>query len=274
MNICNTEGEKNSVQSWCFTINNYTEEIYQQFISQESIYTVCGREICPTTGTPHLQGYVYFATKKSFKQLKKLYPTANFRNANGTPEQASMYCKKSDKDYFEKGDCPRQGKRSDLDDVRQVIANGGGMRQVVDITTSYQSVKMAEQILKYKEKPRNWECDVFWFYGKTDTGKSRAAFELAGEDAYPCLSTGKWFDGYDAHEDVVIDDMRRDFCKFHELLRLLDRYPYRVETKGGTRQFKPKRIYITSPYPPQELFETREDLGQLLRRIKQIKEFN
>ena len=86
------------------------------------------------------------------------------------------------------------------------------------------------------------------------------------------MSTGKWWEGYDGQEVVIINDYRKDFCKFHELLNLLDRYPYRVECKGGSRQFTSKTIVITTPLSPEETWENRtsEDLGQLLRRIDNI----
>ena len=64
--------------------------------------------------------------------------------------------------------------------------------------------------------------------------------------------------------------MRRDFCKYHQLLKILDRYEYRVETKGGSRQLRARKIAITAPYPPEEMYETREDINQLLRRIDRI----
>ena len=87
------------------------------------------------------------------------------------------------------------------------------------------------------------------------------------------MSTARWWDGYDAHENVIIDDMRKDFCKFHELLRYLHEHPFHVETKGGTRQFLARNIVITSCYSPDQLFETREDINQLLRRIDEIRKF-
>lgn len=147
------------------------------------------------------------------------------------------------------------------------------MSEVVMVAKSYQSVKMAEQILKYHEKPRNAKPRVEWYYGPTETGKSRKAYEVLGEECYTCMSTGKWFEGYDAHTKVLIDDMRGDFFKFHELLRLLDRYAMRVETKGGSRQFLADHIIITSCRHPFDLFDTREDVQQLLRRIDVIEKF-
>ena len=41
----------------------------------------------------------------------------------------------------------------------------------------------------------------------------------------------QWFDGYMGQKVVCFDDFRKDFCTFHELLRLLDRYPMDVPVK-------------------------------------------
>jgi len=261
-------------RGWCYTINNYTDEdvIAVNEMKNHAQYIVNGFEEGGQNQTPHIQGFVYFACQKTFSRVKKFLGKAHIEKMKGTPQQASDYCKK-DGNFQEHGELPAQGKRNDLDEIREVIKNGGGMKKVVEIATSYQSVKMAEQILKYTEKARDWKPNVKWFYGGTGTGKSRTAYEILGEECYTCLSTGKWFDGYDAHENVLVDDMRRDFMKFHELLRFIDRYAYRVETKGGTRQFLAKNIIITSAFHPGDLYETREDVGQLLRRIDEIRLF-
>ncbi len=61
--------------------------------------------------------------------------------------------------------------------------------------------------------------------------------------------------------------------KFQYLLKLLDRYPFRVEVKGGFRQFRSDLIIITCPKPPEECYmEAGEDIDQLLRRIDTIEE--
>uniref|UniRef100_UPI0040488E22 hypothetical protein n=1 Tax=Shewanella sp. TaxID=50422 RepID=UPI0040488E22 len=60
---------------------------------------------------------------------------------------------------------------------------------------------------------------------------------------------------------------------FHVLLRLLDRYPYQVETKGGSRQLLAETMIITCPFMPEEMYNGREDIKQLLRRIDEIKLF-
>lgn len=256
-------------RGYCFTLNNWEQAEYEAIANIPCVYQILGKEK-GESGTPHLQGFIYFQNPRSFNAIKKLMPKAHIEVMKGTPSQAADYCKK-DKDFCEKGELPKQGARNDLDEIRKVLQETNKMSEVVKIATSYQSVKMAEQILKYHEKPRNWKPEVFWFYGKTGSGKSKLAYEILGEDCYTCLSTGRWFDGYDAHDNVIIDDFRKDFMKFHDLLRLLDRYAYRVETKGGTRQFLAKKIIITSPHHPAFVYETREDVQQLIRRIDEIR---
>lgn len=44
--------------NWCFTLNNYTLKEYEALQNQECRYLLMGKEIAPTTGTPHIQGYI------------------------------------------------------------------------------------------------------------------------------------------------------------------------------------------------------------------------
>ncbi|AJP36387.1 replication-associated protein [Avon-Heathcote Estuary associated circular virus 9] len=267
-------------RSYSFTLNNYTDdEVFALTSMCEPInrgvkYLIFGKEIAPTTGTPHLQGCIIFTSPRSFKALKKVVPfnRANYKPTISEPGSA-RYCKK-DGDVYEYGTPPKQGKRSDIENVRDILTSGGNIRDVVSTATSIQSVRMAEIHLKYFEKKRNWKPTVRWYYGATGTGKSKTAYEECDEhDPYVAMSTGKWFEGYDAHTHVIIDDMRKDFMKFHELLRMLDRYAFMVECKGGSRQFLATDIYITSCYAPDEMFESREDVNQLIRRLDEIRKF-
>lgn len=263
-------------RNYMLTINNYSDEEYESVINlsnEKNVkYMVVGRETAPTTGTPHIHVYIYFVNPVSFNPLKKKFPRARIDRCKGTSEQCDAYCKK-DGDFQTFGECPNQGKRSDIDHIRDVMTITPRMREVVKVARSYQSIKVAEQYLKYHETKRNWKPIVKWFYGETGCGKTYTAIEELGEDYYPCMNTGKWFDGYDAHENILVDDMRKNFMTFAEFLKFIDRYAFRVETKGGTRQILAKKIIITSCYHPEHLFSTREDIKQLLRRIDEIRLF-
>lgn len=93
-------------RGWCFTLNNYTEDQFKYLLEIKSKYLIVGREIAPETGTPHLQGYIYFSSSKSFKNAKRLFPDrVHLEAAKGTPEQNKIYCSKGG-DFKEIGSIP------------------------------------------------------------------------------------------------------------------------------------------------------------------------
>lgn len=261
-------------RDFCYTLNNYTEAETDCLLAIECVYHIMGKEIGENK-TPHIQGYLYFENPRSFNAVKKLIPRAHIERTKGTPKEASDYCKK-DGDFIEKGELPRQGKRTDVEVVREQISIGNGMRGVVKCSTNLQQIKIAEAILKYEEKIRDWKPDVFWYWGTTGTGKSKKAHEdFEGKDFYrKTANTGKWWEGYDAHENVIIDDLDPNTFTYKNLLDLLDRYGCRIECKNGTRQFLAKKIIITASKSPLEMFGQEHQNGaELIRRIDNVVHF-
>lgn len=256
-------------RAYCFTLNNYTDLEHTTISEMECRYLCIGKEI-GESGTPHLQGYVYFASPRSLNSIKKLMPRAHLEVAKGNPVQASDYCKK-DGDFIESGELPAQGKRSDIDNVRDMIKEGLGMRDIVDVASSYQSIKCAESVLKYKEKKRDFKTEVTWLWGPSGSGKTRYAYDNHSPDEIHLqISTEKWYEGYDSHPIVIIDEVSNETS--YSMLKLLcDRFPARVEYKGGSRSFLAKKIYITSLSHPADLFYSYPENGkEMLRRIDKI----
>lgn len=96
--------------------------------------------------------------------------------------------------------------------------------------------------------------DVTVLFGAAGTGKSyRAANESRSEPTY-YKPRGKWWDGYEQHPHVVIDDFY-GWIPFDDLLRVLDQYPCRVEYKGGFKEFNSRRIWITSNQAPEDWYK-------------------
>lgn len=123
-----------------------------------------------------------------------------------------------------------------------------------------------------KQKPM-----VIWLCGPTGCGKTRLAMEFPGTRSLIVLNQKCFFDGYHGEDNVILDDLRSNSVPFNYLLMILDRYLNRVEVKGGTTAWNPKRIWITCPRRPEEEFQYRdkynngaftvyEDVGQLTRR--------
>jgi len=279
------------LQAIPFTHNNYTEQDWDNYIAEEVIFGAYAKEVSDS-GTPHIQGYFYFKSARSLKAICKKYkgihlslPVMGTAAHNLAYIQGPYLDSKTGKtkpfnpDAVVIGTCPRQGARNDLTEIRDICSSTGRMRDVVNVATSYQSVRMAEVILKYHEPPRKYTPDfkVYWFYGKTGMGKTKAAEDLAESlapgDWHTTQGNGKWWDGYDAHPLVIIDDLRSSFCSFDELLRILQPNRLRVEVKGSVRQLLATTFIITSPYSPENVYRTIEDVTQLTRRVTDLRYF-
>lgn len=266
-------------RAWCFTLNNPSEAADSQIkalvTNGTATYACWEHETAPTTGTKHIQGYIYFQNPRCLSGITKLIPGAHLEKAKGNAAQNKAYCHKEETVHFEVGTMPTAGKRTDIDVIKEMVKENKPMPEILEAATSYQSMKAAECLMKYKKIEERVPPIVKWYWGPTGTGKTRKAIEEAGEDVWISGRDLKWWNGYFGQRNVIIDDFRGDFCTFHELLRILDRYPYTVEVKGGSQPLRATQIVVTSALHPKEVYKgkTAEDINQLLRRIHEIHKF-
>lgn len=263
----------------CFT--DYDVDLFHMIDWQEwdkLSYIVLGLETCPTTGRKHLQGYAEAHDQITLNTLKAFAPLAHFEERKGTAEEAAIYCKKEG-DYFEKGSIKEQGKRNDIAEVKNLMSKGHGMAHIISNTNSYQALSFATKALPFYERKREWVPTVHWFFGPSGTGKTSTAYTDAiakyGTVHIQNAASG-WWQGYDAHEAVIIDEVRAGSALgFVTLLSLLDRYPCTIECKGGSRQFLAREIWLTSPFHPSHMYSRgEEEVRQLLRRLTDIRLFD
>jgi len=270
----------NRHRAWCFTLNNYTDEDINKIKLElaDASYAVIGKEV-GEEGTPHLQGYFQWKSLLSFNQVKsKLGDRAHLEPANGTPGENKTYCSKAG-DYFEIGSCKRQGQRTDLEDIRKKVKEGETFTKLIEDGYNLQALKYAEKVLPYISPVQRDKPMVYWFHGPSGSGKTRTAVEMAAGTTTWISPAGtlKWFDGYDGQETAILDDYRSADNTFNEMLRLLDRYPCRVQIKGGMREWRPKLIIITTRFDPHNSFpklSEHDDIEQLLRRIDKVRNFS
>lgn len=265
-----------SDRRWFLTINNYSEKEWAKSQSEikNTNYGICCKERGEKTKTPHIHVWLHFKNARSFKSIKKKFPRANIQVGKGTDQQVRKYLTKEGK-YVEFGEMQQQGKRNDIEDIKELISKGAGMKEIIKVSTSYQSMKCGELILKYQEKPREVKpIQVIWFWGAAGTGKTKKVFDTEVDIYRP--TTYKWWEGYDKHKVVLIDDWRPTWCSFVNLLKLTDIYPFRVQCKGGSRQVRYEKIYFTSHSSPEEYFEAldKDDYEQLKRRITKTIHFD
>jgi len=110
-----------------------------------------------------------------------------------------------------------------------------------------------------KSNQRRETTKVLVMYGPSGTSKSHTA-NLIGQangGAYwlrkPADGGIDWWDNYNGEPVVIIDEFY-GWLPFDTLLRLCDKYPYLVNTKGSFVPFVAKLIIITSNKPPREWY--------------------
>ncbi|WBG01486.1 replication-associated protein [army ant associated cyclovirus 8 P1A-reste_2] len=254
-----------TVNKFCFTWNNYSEEEYERakdFLDKFCKYGIIGKETAPGTGTKHLQGYCSLVKTMRFNAIKKhLDSKCHIEKANGTDEQNQTYCRKGG-DWFEKGSPIKKGQRSDLQSVLETVA--GGTTSVREIAEKHPAayIRYHRGIREWLRithpiKARDFATTVNYYWGPTGSGKSRRALkeakELCGESIY-YKPRGLWWDSYHQQEGVIIDDFY-GWIKYDELLKICDRYPYQVQIKGGFEEFTTKYIWITSNVDTCDLYK-------------------
>lgn len=122
-------------KNWCFTLNNYTEQDLERLRGslEDVVYLVCGKEV-GASGTPHLQGFVSFRSRKRMTQCIRTIGQAHFSVTRFVP-QSIEYCKK-DGDYFEQGEAPKEKGRCDLEDFKRSVKEGiTDMRELRELHT-------------------------------------------------------------------------------------------------------------------------------------------
>lgn len=130
-------------------------------------------------------------------------------------------------------------------------------------------VKYHKQLSHYRmliqPKRANVDMKVIVIMEPTGTGKSKWAMEN-----YPTAfwkQRSNWWDGYAGEETVIVDEFY-GWLPFDTLLRLCDRYPMKVETKGGQVEFTSSTlIFTTNQYP--DLWYKKAYFPALERRVSE-----
>lgn len=265
---------------WMYTINNPHNEDQPKEWQNVVQYTIWQVEM-GENGTLHLQGYLVLKKAQTLEYLKKHFDNgAHWEIRRGTHIQAKEYCSKEDTKVlgpFELGDDSKvptgQGQRSDLLAVKKAIDEGKDEIYLVDehFGTCAKHMRFFRDYKRIKSAQRNWKTEVWVIWGKTGTGKSRYCAEHYPNAYWKPQSN--WWDGYTGQEVVVIDEFY-GWLSYSFMLRLLDRYPLVLETKGGHTTFLAKKIIITSNKEPKDWFDpVRNAFAPLERRIDKVLNF-
>jgi len=259
--------------------------LIDDYMSETPInYIVYQREVCPETGRHHYQGYVEFSKKMTRKQWQELAnaPRSHCDPAIRSEETNTKYCTKSSTsigDPFIWGEPSKQGKRNDLKKVKSsIVSNINSSTNIRDFAIAnpdlyIRSHSGIDKLVYHHKIPRNFKTDVFIYWGVSDSGKTRKAYE-ENQSIYK-KPNGSWWDGYEGQDTVLIDDYD-GYIPFREFLQLNDRYPHQVPVKGSFRQFTSKRIIYTSNINPIDWYPNlkEESFKAFQRRITDVLHFD
>ena len=293
-----------------FTWNNYPEDWWTQLLKIPHRYLIGAEEIAPTTGTPHIQGYIQFEKLTKWGPLAKKFHLS-FKTAYGNPKQNYEYCRKIRQVDIESGKLPNgvwkeSGKLCEndgskikklyeqlADDIinenlnkkdlllkypKYIIQNG---------YKKYEEIRLGIKGIKVTTLPS--PCGL-WIYGESGKGKSTYARLLVGvplenvglnktcllaekeRQYYYPKQWNKWWDGYEFQDNVIADDMGLDHCKYRDHLKhWADEIQFNCEIKGAMAFIRPKKFIITSQYSPSQMWSDKETLDAIYRRFKIIK---
>lgn len=254
-------------KDWCFTLNNPRRRDKERILKWQFDYIVFQLEV-GEQGTPHYQGFVQFTTKQRLSALKKLNRHIHWEPRRGSAHQAAHYCMKPVWDcsckhcdgveriypqfLIEVGliSAPN-GER--LAAVAESLKRHGLTKTIIDYPTHYIGcTRGMEALATFYSPVRTWKPTVTVLWGGPGLNKTRYA--LQGPTPYVLATFGKGTDFFgdyrpDYHETLVIDDFYSNW-KYTTFLRVCDRYPTEVHTKGGFRQLLARHHVFTSNNRP------------------------
>lgn len=273
-------------RTWCFTLNNPSHDDFVSITSLRVRNLIANLE-WGENGTPHYQGYLELEHQTTLSSLKTKLPRAHLEPRRGSKEQAVKYCLKdvspdvidslspnqgwqsslgaSETDppsfvLYQEGPytlmktAPTMKRKEILNEMKKMIDEGKSDKDLAeyDFAVYISSYRGLSHYRVITSTPRDHEVTVTVIQGPTGTGKSRHC-----KEQYPGAywkQRSNWWDGYEGQETVIIDEFY-GWLPFDLLLRICDRYPLLVETKGGQVNFTAKNIIITSNTVPERWYK-------------------
>lgn len=286
------------VHAYCFTYFNYTDEIERALQGCGADYGSYIAERCPSTGRPHLQGYLYWKNKKRGSALLAKFPGtsgANWRVAFGDASSNTVYTTKLDTalappvtwgvkpmDASAKGAAGSVAVKEKYKRILQ-LARAGDFDTIED-EFPYEMYAQKKKIVSHYQDamsdsvPKVIDGDMpgVWVIGPPGAGKSATARGIAEVDygcADPYVKTCKdfWWTGYKFQNTVILDDFDPT-CKdlTHEFKTWIDRYKVNVRIHHGMLAINPKHFIVTSQYEIDQCFEDPEVAAAMARRFPKV----
>lgn len=263
-------------RNYCFTVNNPDGLLDVNRWKTKPRILVYQEEM-GTNGTLHLQGYMEFTQALTINQIHALegLEGAHLEARRGTKNQAISYCEKQDETFIGgpyywpdkdavdavKTHGGEQGRRTDLESAVADVKAGKSTAELIEnhpvvVVKYHRGLDYVRVNMTKPQRSPNMPKDCVMYWGPPGTGKSFRLLQECppGPDWFWC-QRGKWFDGYQGQPGLVFDEIRDSWYQFEFLLKLIDRYPLKVEIKGGTIEMLATRFRMSSNVHPKKWYK-------------------
>ncbi|WP_416174269.1 MAG: Putative replication protein [Bifidobacterium crudilactis] len=299
-NQANPDGQKKlpsidrvRARGWMLTINaeKHEKSEVDSILGSVPTAAVYSEEAGSTTGYKHFQAFAYWEGKTTGNRVRSLFGDAHVEPAGKPVVACAAYCSK-DRTHLSgpywlgayetvpgmKPTTEQTTRRSQFDDAVALIAEGyryedflndyQWMAWALRHRQAIQDLIMARNAHLYGEYDRAVSVD--YIHGPAGSGKTKSVLDLYGRRSVFMADLGSAFpfDGYSGESVLLLDDFRSSIV-FNDLLRILDRYPLRVNVKGShswacwTKVVISANISLAEQYP--NLSERKDPL---LRRFE------
>ena len=275
-------------RNWQFTMNYYVGKCIHHLLELNYRGLIFQEETAPTTGTPHLQGFIRFHGPKLGSEVKALFCTGDCDHQNTVhleiahhPEALVEYCRKGETrtgECYEEGDMTfEQGARKDWAELKDYCLTAPSFSEVLEqfpreCIMYERGIQRILTEAQRKLQPSWRDVRVYVIYGPTGYGKTRAAYEF-DPDLYAVASPDApgnvWFDDYKGQKTLLLDDFY-GWIPYRSILRLLDGRPIRCQVKGSHCYPCWTTVVITSNDSPHKWYSHKFPSGcppALCRRL-------
>lgn len=289
-------------RKWLLTINNpvekgYTHDKLQEIMKQFTNVTFycMSDEIGLETKTYHTHLFMYSPNGIRFRTVQNRIPNCHIDYCKGTSQQNRDYVFKegkyagTDKEdtrvdgtQVEWGVMPveRQGRRNDIVDLYDMIANGMSDFQILVTSPDYMlnlnQIRQTRQVIK-SEKFKNTfrQLTTTYIWGSTGGGKTRYVMDKYGyENVYRITNYKHPFDNYTG-QDVILFDEFRSSLPLADMLKYLDGYPVVLPCRFADTQACFTKVYFTTNIPIDKQYvsiqrDELESYKAFLRRVHKV----
>lgn len=268
---------KGTLRHCGFTLHNYKQDevdkLENYVRSGMATFLIMQSEVCPTTQTPHLQGYVQFGKGVTWRKLKNdIHERIHITPVNGTVEQNIAYCSKdlSEKEpggwdgvyRFRAGTPSQQGVKNGSEKFLEDIYAGKSKNELLrNPETAIYAIRYPKgtdnAITAVGRQPKRcYQTVGVAITGVTRAGKTTVANQFPNCTQIARQDQGLWFDSMDSEaKTVIMDEMEEGTLSKPMYKRMIDFTPYSVPIKGGFYEWKPHYFVMCSNDEPDQWFK-------------------